>query len=44
MKLAPGPAATELGTEAGTLIAEARRSIELADQEDGEMMEDDDQG
>lgn len=44
MKLAPGPAATELGAEAGTLIAEARRSIELADQEDGERTEDDEQG
>ncbi|MBI0536043.1 hypothetical protein D9599_10710 [Roseomonas sp. KE2513] len=43
MKLAPSEASGEAGSEAGTLIAEARRSIRLAEKEDGETMEDDDQ-
>jgi len=44
MKLAPGASAAEPGAEASTLIAAARRSIQMADKEDGEMPEDDDQG
>ncbi|WP_245614980.1 hypothetical protein [Muricoccus aerilatus] len=43
MKLAPSETSAEAGGEAGALIAEARRSIRLAEEEDGETMEDDDQ-
>jgi len=44
LKLNRGQAETEAVAEAGALIAEARRSIQLADQEDRERAEDDDIG
>ena len=44
MKLAPGSTGAEPGAEVSTLLAAARRSVEMAAQEDEEMPEDEDQG